>query len=87
MQIRTYQEDGSLTSRKQSNALISSEEEAVEQVIRMVTEGKVKSCQGTDVSLRADTICIHGDGEHAVEFAKYTKMELQKNGIEVRAFR
>nr|WP_106782970.1 5-oxoprolinase subunit PxpA [Lysinibacillus timonensis] len=84
---RTYQEDGTLTSRKQPNALISSEEEAVGQVIRMVTEGKVKSSQGVDVSLRADTICIHGDGEHAVDFVKYIKRELQNNGIEVMAFK
>lgn len=84
---RTYQEDGSLTSRKQSNALITSQEEAVNQVIRMVTEGKVRTVQGTDVSLRADSICIHGDGEHAVDFAKYTKRELQNSGVEVRAFR
>ncbi|CAM5220147.1 5-oxoprolinase subunit A OS=Ureibacillus acetophenoni OX=614649 GN=pxpA PE=3 SV=1 [Ureibacillus acetophenoni] len=84
---RTYQEDGSLTSRKQANALISSEEEAVGQVIRMVAEGKVRTVQGTDVSLRADTICIHGDGDHAVDFAKYIKNELRNNGIEVRAFK
>ncbi|MFY3790636.1 5-oxoprolinase subunit PxpA [Ureibacillus sp. MALMAid1270] len=84
---RTYQEDGTLTSRKQSNALITDEEEAVNQVIRMVTEGKVKSCQGTDVLLKADSICIHGDGERAIEFARYINKELQNNGIEVRAFR
>jgi len=84
---RTYQEDGSLTSRKQANALISSEEEAVGQVIRMVAEGKVRTVQGTDVSLRADTICIHGDGEHAVDFAKYIISELRNNGIEVQAFK
>lgn len=84
---RTYQEDGTLTSRKQSNALITNEEEAVNQVIRMVTEGKVKSCQGTDVLLKADSICIHGDGERAIEFARYINKELQSNGIEVKAFK
>ncbi|SOC41478.1 5-oxoprolinase subunit PxpA [Ureibacillus acetophenoni] len=84
---RTYQEDGSLTSRKQSNALITSQEEAANQVIRMVTDGKVRTVQGTDVTLRADSICIHGDGEHAVDFAKYIKRELQSKGIEVQAFK
>lgn len=83
---RTYQSDGTLTSRKQPNALIKDPHEAARQVIRMVKEGKVKSCQGTDVSLRADTICIHGDGEHAVDFAKFIRKELQNNGIEVKAF-
>lgn len=84
---RTYQEDGTLTSRKQPNALITSHDEAVKQVIRMVKEGKVKSCQGTDVLLRADTICIHGDGEHAVDFAQFIKNELQNNAIEVTSFK
>ncbi|NLY80350.1 MAG: LamB/YcsF family protein [Lysinibacillus sp.] len=83
---RTYQADGTLTSRKLPNALITNHDQAVKQVIRMVKEGKVTSCQGTDVSLRADTVCIHGDGEHAIDFAKYIKNELQNNGIEVKSF-
>lgn len=84
---RTYQKDGSLTSRKQPNALITDDKQAVKQVIRMVKEGKVISCQGIDVSLQAHTVCIHGDGEHAVQFAQYINSELQKNGIEVKAFK
>ena len=83
---RTYQADGTLTSRKLPNALITNHDQAVKQVIRMVKEGKVTSCQGTDVSLRAETDCIHGDGEHAIDFAKYRKNELQNNGIEVKSF-
>lgn len=83
---RTYQKDGTLTSRKQPDAMITDQNEAVQQVIRMVKEGKVKSRQGVDVLLRADTVCIHGDGEHAVDFARFIKGELLKNGIEVKAF-
>lgn len=83
---RTYQQDGTLTSRKQPNAMITDQSEAAQQVIRMVKEGKVKSCQGVDVLLRADTVCIHGDGEHAVEFAKFIKQQLQNHDIEVKAF-
>lgn len=60
---RTYQQDGSLTSRMEKYALIENDDDAVAQVIRMVKEGKVLSQQGTDVTLKADTICIHGDGE------------------------
>ena len=75
---RTYQSDGSLTSRSQSDALITDQEQAVAQVIKMVTEGKVISQQNTEVSLKADTICIHGDGEHALDFAKYSIETLDK---------
>jgi UPF0271 protein len=80
---RTYQEDGSLTSRRESNALITDHTAAVKQVIRMVKEGKVTSIQGTEVSIEANTICIHGDGESALEFAKYIPTALRDAGIKV----
>ncbi|WP_243355781.1 LamB/YcsF family protein [Bacillus litorisediminis] len=80
---RTYQEDGSLTSRREANALIKDHETAVHQVIRMVKEGKVTSVQGSDVSIKADTVCIHGDGPHALEFAKYISQALNEAGITV----
>ncbi|MBO0587948.1 5-oxoprolinase subunit PxpA [Sporosarcina sp. E16_8] len=82
---RTYQSDGTLTSRSQSDALLTNQEQAVAQIVKMVTEGKVISQQNTEVSLKADTICIHGDGEHALDFAKYSKETLEKNNIIVSA--
>ena len=83
---RTYQEDGTLTSRTQADALIQDDDEAVRQVIRMVKEGKVRSRQGTDVTLKADTICIHGDGAHALQFAKKIRKELEQADINIQAF-
>jgi len=80
---RTYQEDGSLTSRREPNALIKDKDVAVRQVIRMVREGKVRTVQGTDISIKANTICIHGDGEHAVELAKYIRKALEEADISV----
>ena len=53
--------------------------------IRMVREGKVRSVDGVDVALRADTICLHGDGAHAVEFAKHLRDAFSAEGIEVRS--
>ncbi|WP_303970321.1 LamB/YcsF family protein [Sporosarcina ureae] len=82
---RTYQSNGMLTSRSQDDAMITDQEKSAEQVIRMVKEGKVRSQQGTDVALRADTICIHGDGAHAVEFAKYITDRLNGEEITVTA--
>ena len=80
---RTYQEDGSLTSRREDNALIHDQEVAVNQVIRMVKEGKVKSLQGVDISIQAHTVCIHGDGQNALQFAKYISSSLQNAGITI----
>ncbi|QCT01137.1 LamB/YcsF family protein [Paenibacillus algicola] len=82
---RTYQVDGSLTSRRLPDALITNDDEAVLQVIRMIDEGKVLSQQGIDVSIRADTVCIHGDGEHAAAFAKKIHSALQQSGIRLQA--
>ena len=81
---RTYQSDGSLTSRRLPDSLISDQRQAAAQVIRMVAEGKVRSLQGTDVDIQADTICIHGDGAHAVEFAESLRASLADAGIAVQ---
>lgn len=67
---RTYQDNGTLTPRTQSNALIENIDEAIQQVLMMVQKGKVKTFSGKEISIVAETICIHGDGNHAVEFAK-----------------
>ncbi|MCK1993717.1 LamB/YcsF family protein [Peribacillus muralis] len=83
---RTYQQDGSLTSRMEKHALLESDEDAAAQVIRMVKEGKVLSQQGSDVALRADTICIHGDGTHALTFAQHVKKSLELSEITVKSF-
>ncbi len=82
---RTYQQDGTLTPRREAHALITDPARAAEQVIRMVKDGKVRSVQGADVPLVADTICIHGDGAHAVEFAKEIRAQLQSAGVAVLA--
>lgn len=82
---RTYQEDGSLTSRRLPNALITDEQQSVDQVVRMVKEGKVLSQQQIDVPIQADTICIHGDGVHAVAFAERIRRSLEEAGVLVQA--
>src|SRR5699024_9502088 len=84
---RTYQPDGTLTPRSESNALITNREQAATQVIKMITEGKVVSTQHIAVGLQADTICIHGDGEHAVDFAAYITDSLQQNNIQITAMK
>jgi UPF0271 protein len=81
---RTYQSDGTLTSRRQANALIEDHDRAVEQAIRIVKEGRVRSQQGIDVDVRPDTICIHGDGPQALPFAKLIRSRLEESGIEVK---
>lgn len=80
---RTYQPDGSLTPRSQSNAMIHDSELAISRVVRMVREGKVEAVDGTDIDIKADTVCIHGDEPQALDFAVALKGALKAEGIEV----
>ncbi len=82
---RTYQEYGSLTPRWQANALITEDKLAIAQVIRMVKEGKVLSQQGEDIAIQADTVCIHGDGAHALRFARRIREQLHASNIQIQA--
>jgi UPF0271 protein len=82
---RTYKNDGSLTSRSKPGALIENADAAIAQVLQMVKEGTVTSITGKKVPIIAETICIHGDGEHAVEFAKAIHGALKKEGIEIKS--
>lgn len=67
---RTYQDDGRLTPRSNPEALINDTDKAVQQVLQMVKVGTVTTVSGKVIPIVAETICIHGDGEHALEFAK-----------------
>ena len=82
---RTYQDDGSLTPRSQNNALITDEKQAIEQVLMMVKQQQVLSINKKIVLLLAETLCLHGDGAHAVSFAKMINAELKNAGILVKA--
>jgi len=81
---RTYKNDGSLISRNKPGALIEDTDKAVAQVLQMVKKGTVTSITGKKIPIVAETICIHGDGEHAVEFAKAIHSALKKEGIEIK---
>jgi UPF0271 protein len=84
---RNYMSDGTLVSRKRPDAHVHDAGEAVARAIRLVKEGKVRSIDGTDVPLRADTICIHGDGPHAAEFAGALSAAFAREKIEVAPLR
>jgi UPF0271 protein len=82
---RTYQSDGSLTPRSQRSALIENTNDASRQVLRMVKEKKVTTLQGEDITIEPGTICIHGDGAHAVEFAHSIHNSLKNAGVKLAA--
>ncbi|KXG42945.1 LamB/YcsF family protein [Tepidibacillus infernus] len=83
---RTYQPDGTLTSRLQPNAIIHDLDFAVERVIRMVKEGKVRAVNGEDIDIQADTICVHGDEPQALSFVKTLREKLKQEKIMIKNF-
>ncbi len=81
---RTYTNDGSLTPRGDPRALIVDVNLAVSQVLDMVRDGRVRAVDGIMVAIKAETLCIHGDGARAVEFASTIRDALSANSIEIR---
>ena len=82
---RGYQPDGTLVPRSQPGAMITDETLAIERVVRMVTEGVVTAIDGTDIPLRTDSICVHGDGEKALLFVRRIRAALEAKGVALRA--
>lgn len=80
---RSYLEDGQLTPRNRPGAMIEDADAAIAQVLRMVREGRVRSITGTDVAVRADTVCVHGDQPRALEFARRLREALAREGVTV----
>ena len=83
---RGYRPDGSLVPRGTPGAMIEDEDEAIARVIRMVKEGKVRACDGTDIALRADSVCVHGDGPKALAFVRKISDALKASGVELTPF-
>ena len=81
---RRYEDDGQLVSRKESDAVITDTDEALKQVLKMVKE-KSYFKNNKEVTLQADTICVHGDGEHALLFVSKIREILMKEGIDIQS--
>jgi UPF0271 protein len=81
---RTYDDNGNLMPRSQPGALITTDEEAINQVLNLVHEQMVTSVKGNKVAVLAETFCIHGDGEYAVSFAQKIFSTLKQHHIEIK---
>jgi len=73
---RNYNDDGTLVSRTQQNAVIHDEKELKNRINLLKNEGYIVSISGKHLYLDVDTICVHGDNENALEFIKLLKKEL-----------
>ncbi|HTH25026.1 MAG TPA: 5-oxoprolinase subunit PxpA [Vicinamibacterales bacterium] len=80
---RAYEPDGSLTSRTKPGSVIHDTSKVVERAIKMVRDKQVIAVDGSTISLKADTICLHGDTPGAADHAKAVRRGLEAAGISV----
>ena len=80
---RAYEEDGSLVNRRKEGAMVTDEDLAISRVVRMVKEQKVTAITGKDIPIKADSICVHGDGAKALAFVQRIKETLIAEGVEI----
>lgn len=84
---RAYEPDGNLVSRKKEGAVIHDADLAARRVIQMATEGTVTAADGSLISMKPQSICLHGDTPEAVEMASAIRKALEEAGVKVCSIR
>ena len=83
---RAYEDDGSLVARSKAGSMITDSDEAVKRVLKMICENKVHTMSGKEIYIKADSVCVHGDGENALVFTQKLCSAFRENNIEIKAF-
>jgi len=81
---RAYNTDGSLVSRKLPGAVVHDHEAVAAKVVKLVQEGKVKAIDGSEIALKAETICVHGDNPQALALVRTIRATLNDAGVGIR---
>lgn len=81
---RNYNADLSLVSRKLPYAVIKKPEEVLKHLLRMVEEGHIKTVEGDQIAIQAETFCVHGDTPSALQILNYLSEELPKANIYIK---
>lgn len=81
---RMYEADGALTPREVEGAVIGDASAAVAQAVRIVSQGKVRTRQQTELQLKADSICVHGDTPGSLDYVIQLREQLKQAGIAVK---
>lgn len=83
---RGYRADGTLVPRGEPGALLEDVPLAVERAFRLVTAGRLSPREGPDLAIRADSLCVHGDGSHAVALLEAVRTRFTRAGIQLASF-
>lgn len=83
---RNYTPEGTLVSRREADAVLHDAEMIAQRCVGIATTGRLTAIDGTEVAAEADSLCVHGDTDGAVEVARRVRAALDEGGITVRAF-
>jgi len=79
---RAYRSDGTLVPRSRPDAVLKTEEQ-VRRQLHEILNGYVTSIEKRRIDLQADSLCIHTDTPHAVEFLRLIRHEIESSGIHI----
>jgi UPF0271 protein len=82
---RAYTPDGGLVPRDQPGSVLDDPDLVAARMLALVRTGRIEAIDGTRVSVRADSLCVHGDSPHAVAMARAVRDALAVAGVEVAA--
>ncbi|WP_435415521.1 5-oxoprolinase subunit PxpA [Polaribacter aestuariivivens] len=80
---RNYNDDLSLVSRVQKNAIIEKPEDVFKHIFNVLKNGKVLTISGNEKIMQADTFCVHGDHVNSVEILQFINNVLKDKNIKI----
>ena len=80
---RALNPGGTLVARGQPGAVIKDLDKVVTASLKMVVEGRATAIDGTEISIRADTICLHSDTPGAVDLARTLRERMEAVGVSI----
>jgi UPF0271 protein len=83
---RAYTEHGTLVPRGQDGAVVTDPDAVLARSVSLARSGRVVSGAGTEIAVRARSLCLHGDTPGAVDLALRVRRGLEESGVRVEAF-
>ena len=83
---RAYTPEGRLVPRSQQGAVIHDTDAVIERVLRMVLDHQVTAISGENLTLEAQSICVHGDTPGALNLAQQIHTALTREGVAIEPF-
>lgn len=83
---RAYTPAGTLVSRREPGAVLHDPQQVAARMVRLVTEGVITAVDGNEVTVAAESICVHGDSPGAVDMARQVRLALEAAGVRIGSF-